>query len=119
MKYLKIAFAGLLTVISSCQAFIYGFLDLMFLWVVYSLGYLAIGIFQKIHKSSVRSQIVTLIYVLLPLAALLCYAATAGLSHLTLTFYIVFMAVLALAFLWEVVSLCLVVKEKSDDKKRK
>ena len=118
MKYLKIAFAGLLTAISSCQAFIYGFLDLMFLWVVYSLGYLALNT-RWMRPPGRRSQIVSLIYVLLPLSVLLCYAATAGLSHLTLTFYIVFMVVLALAFLWEVVSLCLVVKEKSDDKKRK
>ncbi len=116
MKYLKLILAGLLVIITVSQYFIYGFLDMMIVWLVYSLCYLAIGVYQKFHESSVRSQIFTLLYTFVPLAGLVIYEITAGfISKITLVFYIVFMATLAAALLWEIVSLCLVIKEKRDD----
>lgn len=119
MKYLKIVLAGLLLIISSSQFFIYGFLEFMIFWLIYSLFYLAVNIFQKFHESSVRSQIFTLIYIFLPLAALILYSIKDGLPQITQTFYIIFMSALALALLWEIISLCLILKEKSDNKKHK
>ena len=115
MKYLKLILAGLLVIITVSQYFIYGFLDMMIVWLVYSLCYLAIGVYQKFHESSVRSQIFTLLYTLVPLAGLVIYEITAGLSKITRTFYIVFLSTLAAALLWEIVSLCLVIKEKRGD----
>lgn len=114
MKYIKLILAGILVIISSSQSFLYGFLGSMLLWPLYSLGYLAVGLFQRFHRSSVPSQIFTLLYISAPLAAIIVYAVRNGLSHLTLTFYIVFLIALALAFLWEIISLYLVIKEKSD-----
>lgn len=119
MKYLKLVLAGLLVIISSCQYFIYGFIDDMIFWLLYSIFYFAVGLYQKFHKSSILSQICTLIYICVPLAALTIYSIKEGLSQITETFYIVFMVALALALIWEIISLCLVIKEKSDEKKRK
>lgn len=106
-------------IISSCQYFIYGFIDDMIFWLLYSIFYFAVGLYQKFHKSSILSQICTLIYICVPLAALTIYSIKEGLSQITETFYIVFMVALALALIWEIISLCLVIKEKSDEKKRK
>lgn len=118
MKYLKLILAGLLVIITSCQYVIYGFLDIMIYWLLYSILYFAIGLYQKFHESSVRSQIFTLTYIFIPLAALILYSIREGLSRLTLTFYILFMAVLALALIWEIFSLCLIIKEKRDEKRK-
>lgn len=119
MKYVKPVLAGLLVIVTASQYFIYGFLDLMILWLLYSLLYLAAGIYQKFHRSSLWSQIFTLLYISVPLIALIVYSVKAGWPQLTQTFYIVFMIALALACIWEVISLCLAVKEKSEGKKPK
>lgn len=119
MKYIKLVLAALLVIISLCQFFIYGFLDFMIFWPLYCLVYLAAGLYQKFHKPSVWSQVLTLLYISVSLAALIVYSVKEGFPQLTQTFYIVFMIALALALLWEIVSLCLVVKSESDEKKRK
>lgn len=75
---------------------------------IFSLG----EIYQKIHEPSIGSQIFTLIYVAAPLAALILYAIISGLSQITLSFYIILMVVLAAALIWEIVALCLVIKER-------
>ena len=119
MKYSKLISAAILVVISASQFFIYGFLDFMIVWFFYCLFYLAACIYQKFHASSLPSQIFTLIYVLLPLTALIIYAVKNGFPQLTRTFYIVFLTALALALLLEIIFLCLVIRERSNGKKRK
>lgn len=119
MKYLKLAFAGLLVIISASQFFIYGFLDFMICWLLYSLFYLAAALYQKFHKSSLRSQIFTLLYIAVPLTGLVVYAVKDGLPRITQSFYFVFMAALAVALVWEILSLCLVLRENSNQKKHK
>lgn len=91
----------------------------MIFWLIYSLVYLAAAIYQRFHASSVGSQVVTLLYVAAPLVWLFFYAAGNGFSRLTEAFYLVLMAVLAGALVWEIVSLVLVIKEKSDNKKHR
>ena len=119
MKYFKIALAGSLVILTSCQFFIYGFLNEMILWLFYALFYLAAALYQKFHTSSVRSQIITLLYIFVPLAGVLVYAIKDGYPKMTQTFYILLMIVLGLALIWEMVSLFLVIKQKSDEKKDK
>ncbi len=114
MKYLKILLAGLIVIVSACQYFIYGFLDFMIFWLLYSLVYLAAALYQKFHVSSVRSQIFTLLYISLPLTAVIVYSAAEGFPQMTQTFYIIWMIALALALVWEIVSLCLVIREKRE-----
>ena len=119
VKYIKIAIAGAMTVVSAAQYFIYGFLGFMLVWFLFCLIYLAISIYQRLHFSSVGSQVFTLILVALPLFALIFYEVHDGFPNLTHTFYILFIALLALAFVWEIVSLCLVLKARSDERHRK
>ena len=116
MKYLKLVLAGILVVVSASQFFIYGFLGFMIVWLLYSLFYLGASVYQRFHKSSVLSQIITLVYIAVPLSGILIYEIHSGLSQLTQTFYIVFMIVLALALVWEIASLCLVIRENSNGK---
>lgn len=116
MKYIKLVLAGILVAITSFQFFTYGFLDNRMIYLLlYCLFYLAMSLYQKFHKSSIFSQIFTLIYTVIPLVILIPYGVREGFSHLTQTFYIVFMAALCLALLWEIISLFLVIKEKSDE----
>ncbi len=119
MKYVKLVLSGLLIVITACEAVIYGFLGYMYLWLFYSLLYLAIGLFQRFRKSSVGLQVLSLSYIALPFAGLTVYGAIVGFTQLTQLFYIIFLIALALALGWEIFSLCLVAKEKSDEKKQK
>lgn len=112
MKYIKLALSSLLVLVSASQFLIYGFLAPMILWLVYSLLYLGISVFQKFHFSSVLSQTISLVYILLPLIGLTVYCFKEGFSKMTQTFYIVLMIVLSLSLVWEIISLCLVLREK-------
>lgn len=119
MKYLKLILAGILFIISASQYLMYRFIESMVFWLLYSLVYLAIGVYQIFRVSSMPPRIFSLVYLALPLAAVIKYSVTDGFPQLTQTFYIVLIAALAAALIWEIVSLCLTVLQRSDEKKSK
>lgn len=119
MKYLKLLLAFLLLIISSIEFFIWGFLPFMLFWSIYSCIYLAIGFYQKFHTSSVRSQIISLLYIFVPLVYLIIYSIKNGFPEITRTFYIIFIVALVSALIWEVISLILIIMRKTEEKDHK
>lgn len=114
MKYAKFFFAAALLALSICRYFIWH----AYFWVIYSLIYLGLCIFQVWRAPRLRPQIISFLYVVIALTVLVASAIAQGIPKLDFTFKIILIVLLGLTGIWETVLLILGIKNGIEEKRR-
>ncbi len=97
-----------------CHYFIWG--DV--LWIIYSLIYLILCLYQLFHGLTYKLQIVVFLYIAIMFASLVSYEITQGFSKITRSFFTIYTISLGLTCVWEAIVLFLAIKDKIEKNER-